>query len=91
MTLRWRVQFGTETSLPMWDDGAHGDGAAGDGLYGATLPADLASPGQMIRYRVVATDTQGATSRWPLFPSATTSPEYLGTVVQPTKIGRAHV
>lgn len=86
VTLRYRILFGTETGIPMWDDGAHGDGAAGDGLYAATLPADLASPGQMIRYRIVATDTQGATSRWPLFPSATTSPEYLGTMVQLTNL-----
>ena len=84
VTLRYRVLFGAETGIPMWDDGAHGDGAAGDGVYAATLPADLASPGQMIRYRIVATDTLGATSRWPLFPSATSSPEYLGTLVQPT-------
>ena len=86
VTLRHRILFGAETAIPMWDDGAHGDGAAGDGVYAATLPADLASPGQMIRYRIVATDTQGATSRWPLFPSATTSPEYLGTMVQPTDL-----
>jgi hypothetical protein len=86
VTVRHRVLFGAEASLPMADDGAHGDGAAGDGVYGATLPADLAGPGQMIRYRIVATDTQGAASRWPLFPSPTTSPEYLGTVVQPTNL-----
>lgn len=86
VTLRYRILFGAEAGIPMWDDGAHGDGAAGDGLYAATLPADLASPGQLIRYRIVATDTQGATSRWPLFPSATTSPEYLGTMVQPTNL-----
>ena len=86
VSLRYRILFGAETGIPMWDDGAHGDGAAGDGLYAATLPADLASPGQMIRYRIVATDTQGATSRWPLFPSATTSPEYLGTMVQLTNL-----
>ena len=86
VTVRYRVLFGAEASLPMADDGAHGDGAAGDGVYGATLPADLAAPGQMIRYRIVASDSQGTTSRWPLFPSPTTSPEYLGTVVQPTNL-----
>ncbi len=86
VTLRYRILFGAETGIPMWDDGAHGDGAAGDGLYAATLPANLASPGQMIRYRIVATDTQGTTSRWPLFTSPTASPEYLGTMVQPTNL-----
>ncbi len=86
VTVRYRVLFGAEASLPMADDGAHGDGAAGDGVYGATLPAELAAPGQMIRYRIVAADSQGRTSRWPLFPSPTASPEYLGTVVQPTNL-----
>lgn len=86
VTLRYRILFGAEAGIPMWDDGAHEDGAAGDGVWAATLPADLASPGQLIRYRIVATDTQGATSRWPLFPSSTTSPEYLGTMVQPTNL-----
>ncbi|MEY4691727.1 MAG: hypothetical protein RIT19_2052 [Verrucomicrobiota bacterium] len=86
VTLRWRVHFGPEASLPMWDDGAHGDGPAGDGVWAATLPAEVAAPGQMIRYRIFATDTQGTTSRWPLFPNPTTSPEYLGTMVLPTNL-----
>ncbi len=83
VTLWHRVLFGTEASVEMLDDGAHGDGVAGDGVYGAILPAELASSGQMIRYRVVATDTSGNTSRWPLFTNPTATPEYQGTVVEP--------
>lgn len=83
VTLWHRVLFGTEVSVEMLDDGTHGDGAAGDGVFGAILSADLASPGQLSRYRVVATDTAGNASRWPLFTNPTTTPEYQGTVVEP--------
>jgi hypothetical protein len=83
VTLRYRVQFGAEVGVPMVDDGAHGDGAAGDGVYGATIPASVSAPGQMVRYRVLATDDTGGASRWPLFPQADATPEYLGTVVEP--------
>ena len=86
VSVRYRVLFAAEVPVTMWDDGAHGDGAAGDGLYGATLPAGLATPGQLIRYRIAAADDRGFASRWPLFPSTTASPEYQGTVVQPTNL-----
>ncbi len=83
VTLWYRILFANEAQVEMVDDGAHGDGGAGDGVYGAILPADLAAPGQLIRYRVVATDTAGNASRWPLFTSPTATPEYQGTVVEP--------
>ena len=83
VTLWYRVLFGAEAQVEMVDDGTHGDGTAGDGVYGAILSADLAAPGQLIRYRVVATDTSGNASRWPLFTSPTATPEYQGTVVEP--------
>ena len=59
--LYYRVMFGQELSVPMLDDGAHGDGLAGDGIFGATIPAGVASTGQMLRYRVAASDSQGNT------------------------------
>jgi hypothetical protein len=37
-------------SVPMYDDGGHGDGKAGDGTYGATIPA--VSGGTRLRYYV---------------------------------------
>jgi hypothetical protein len=85
-TLRYRIMFGSELSTPMWDDGAHGDGAAGDGVYGASIPAGLAEPGQMIRYLIAATDVLGNASRWPLFTHPTATAEYLGTLVTPTNL-----
>lgn len=82
VTLHYRVMFGPEGTLPMFDDGAHGDGAAGDRFYAAQIPGGLAQPGQMIRYYVTANDAGGHRSRWPLFLSRTASPEYHGVVVQ---------
>ena len=84
--LRYRIQFGSEVSTAMLDDGSHADGAAGDGIFGALIPANLSTNGQMIRYYVTTTDTRAATSRWPLFNQPTTTEEYLGTVVQPTNV-----
>lgn len=88
VTLHWRVMFNALNQAPMFDDGLHCDGAAGDGVYGAVIPstsggAPSYTAGQMVRWFVTAADTQGRSSRWPLFESATGSAEYLGTVVQP--------
>ena len=86
VTLRYRVMFGTEVTLPMFDDGAHGDGGANDGLFGAVIPASASSTGQMVRYNISATDVTGRASRWPLFTDRRTTAEYLGTVVNPNYV-----
>ncbi|HXI52361.1 MAG TPA: CotH kinase family protein, partial [Candidatus Saccharimonadales bacterium] len=86
VTMRYRIMFSNEVSTPMFDDGQHGDGAAGDGIYGATIPANLSTNGQMIRYAVTATDAAANTSRWPLFTSPLATEEYLGTIVDPTNV-----
>jgi len=44
--------------VEMKDDGLNGDGAAGDGIYGALISNHLSTIGQMIRYYIIATDTQ---------------------------------
>ncbi len=80
-TLICRIQYGAETSIAMADDGAHGDGLAGDGIYGGVIPADLSVPGQMIRYAIVATDTEDRAMRSPPYPDPINSPEYHGTIV----------
>lgn len=79
--LRYRVMYGAETTLPMFDDGLHGDGAAGDRLYGASIPASASSPGQMIRYYVRATDATNDVTRFPLYEIVNDSEQYRGTVV----------
>lgn len=81
VTLNYRVMYGAETALGMYDDGAHGDAAAGDGIYGARIPANRAQPGQMIRYYIVAADTAGQPTRWPSYSDPLRSPEFDGTVV----------
>ncbi|MBX3745191.1 MAG: lamin tail domain-containing protein [Verrucomicrobiae bacterium] len=78
--LRYRIQFGPEQILPM-------EPAAG--LHSATLPAPVAAPGQMIRYHITATDTEGRTSRWPLHTDPLDSEAWLGTVVRDASIQSA--
>ena len=85
----YRVAYSNEVTAPMFDDGLHGDGVAGDGLYGAIIPANASSPGQMVRYYISATDIRTNRSRLPAFDNvvgsptynALDSPEYFGTVV----------
>jgi hypothetical protein len=81
LTLYYRIMFGPEVPVPMYDDGLHGDGAAGDGLYGASIPASASVAGQMVRYYLVATDTNNVPSRWPQFVDPFRFAQYLGTVV----------
>jgi hypothetical protein len=63
VSLFWRVDAGSWGSLPMFDDGLHGDKQAGDGVYGATITqqANLT----IIEFYVSATDVGGKTRTWP--------------------------
>jgi hypothetical protein len=82
VTLFYRVMFALpEVSIPMVDDGLHGDGAAGDTTYGAIIPASASAPGQMVRYYVTATDSSGDLTRSPPYLEARNSPQYWGTIV----------
>ncbi len=85
VTMRYRVMFTNEVTLPMFDDGLHGDGALGDGTFGATIPASASTNRQMVRYYISATDVNGRPSRWPLFPTPTNA-QYLGFVVNPNYV-----
>lgn len=80
--VKYRVNYGVTNTVPMFDDGLHGDGAAGDGLFGAILPATVSTNGQCVRYKVEAADVLGKASRWPLFEDPLGSPEYQGWMVQ---------
>jgi hypothetical protein len=79
--LHYRVMFDSEVTISMYDDGAHGDGAAGDDVYGASIPAGVSSPGEMVRWYIEAKDTEAVGSRWPLFLYPTGSSRYLGTAI----------
>jgi hypothetical protein len=70
-----------EEGLPMVDDGTGADDQAGDGIYTAVVLSSNYNPGDMIRWKVTASDTKGNTSRFPLYPYPNDSPEFLGTIV----------
>ena len=53
------------TSVAMHDDGSGGDAKAGDTVYTAVLPAALQQHRHLVRYRISATDGQGATVTGP--------------------------
>ena len=81
-TLRYRVMFGSEVSVPFLDNGGSGDGLAGDGVFGASIPASASTPGQMVRWYITATDTTGTNiSRYPAYQNTNESAAYCGTVV----------
>lgn len=79
VTLLWRVMFGPVRSTSMVEtaggfQAALAPGAAGDPPW---------QPGDLVRWRFTATDSQGNTSRWPPFTNAFDSAEYVGTVIAP--------
>lgn len=75
-SLVYKVMFGSEVTVPMFDDGAHGDGAAGNNVFGGQIPAQTA--GQLVRFRVDATNTDGTASK----PSTDDTINYYGYAVQ---------
>ena len=81
VNLNYRVMYDDEVSVAMVDDGTGGDATANDGIYTATIPGDLAESGQMIRWYVTATDTDGSAGRLPAFIDPVNSEQYQGTVV----------
>jgi hypothetical protein len=83
VTLRYRVMYANEVSVPMTDNGNSGDVTAGDGIFSAIIPASASTNGQMVRYLITAQSLQGVSSKWPLFYNPTNSEQYLGTVVNP--------
>lgn len=80
--LVYRVMYATEVTVPMLDDGSHGDGVAGDGVYGAVIPQAAYKPGNMVRYYIRAFDVNTNLTRYPVFVKNSPMPEYWGTVVQ---------
>jgi hypothetical protein len=74
--LIYRVNYGAEVAIPM--------SAAGLGVFTATIPASASSPGQMVRWKIVASDDQGHPTHEPAFldhDGTNQSPEYFGTVI----------
>ena len=81
-----------ETTLPMVDDGSGGDAVAADGVFSALIPHTVSQPGQMVRWAVTATDSDGYTSQSPVDlgrEDKTGFPLYYGTVVEDSSLATA--
>ena len=84
VSLLYRINFGGDKSVTMFDDGLHNDQAAGDSIYAAVIPGGEYGPGDMVRWNFISYDIKYNISRSPLFllkEGRTQSPEYFGTVV----------
>ncbi|MFT5499548.1 MAG: hypothetical protein ACI9TH_004964, partial [Kiritimatiellia bacterium] len=66
VTLDYQVMFGPVQTIPMVDDGVPPDILPGDGFYVATITGGVYQAGDMIRWRVQATDERGAITRAPI-------------------------
>jgi hypothetical protein len=73
--LTYLIDFGTESSVAMLDDGASNDGDPGDGVYGASIPGQ--PDGSLVRYRITATGTGGTMT----YPREDDTVTYDGTAV----------
>lgn len=83
VTLFYRTMYNAESSLAMFDDGpagAHGDALAADGIYTAQIPITTLAAGQMLRWRVQATDTLANKSTDPAYTDPIDNDQYFGTV-----------
>ena len=73
VSLIHRTMYDAEVSIAMSD--------LGDGNHQAIIPAGVTAAGEMLRWRIVATEGGGLVAKLPPFPSPTNSPEYFGTVI----------
>jgi hypothetical protein len=80
--LAWRIMFNSETLVTMYDDGpsgGHGDALAGDLTYTALIYPNVIGlgAGQMLRWRIIATDTSAIQSTGPFYlPVDSTNSQY---------------
>lgn len=84
--LSYRAMFSDETTTPMTDDGNGADQVADDGIYTASIPANTAQPGEMLRYFVNVTDRFNVQTRLPRFLNDDSSPQYFGTMIEDASI-----
>ncbi len=76
VTLSYKLNFDPDTTLTMYDDGAHNDGAAGDDVYGAQIPGQAIKT--LVRFKVTATNASGSQTS----PSLDDSMDYHGYYVR---------
>ena len=71
--LKYLVMYGAEQTLTM-------TATATAGVYTATIPTSTLGPGQMLRWRVVATDNAGSTGTAPEYSDPLDNEQLYGTV-----------
>ncbi len=91
VTLHSRIMYGGETSVTMNDNGTGSDLTANDGLYTASITTSGLSAGEMLRWRVTASDTSSNNSKAPPFPDPLDSPEYFGTIAQDPSVASSNL
>ena len=84
--LKYLIMYAAEQTATMFDNGVKPDAVANDGIYTAQISTEQLGPGQMLRWRVVATDDTGATGTGPEFSDALDNEKYFGTVALDTTI-----
>ena len=70
--LAYRAMFGAETIIPMT--------AGPAGVYTAALPTSGVTAGQLLRWRIIATDNTAVQGTAPAYPDPSNSDQYFGTV-----------
>lgn len=77
----YRVNYDSEIQVAFVDNGTGADATAGDGIYSGQIPSAAFSEGDMVRWYITASDTDGTVSRAPRFADPQDSAEYFGTVI----------
>ncbi|MES2708731.1 MAG: lamin tail domain-containing protein [Verrucomicrobiota bacterium] len=85
VTLTWKKMFEADITAPMHDDGLDGDAAPGDGIWTGRITGVTLTAGQMLRWKVTATDADGRLGKAPPnnisnTAEANASAVYYGTV-----------
>lgn len=91
VTLKWLQMFNTEQAVTMNDAGTGGDVTSGDGIYSATITTNNLQPGQLIRWRVEATDNVGNLSKDPPFLVTTEDQQYFGTIAEDPSVATSQL
>ncbi len=86
VTLKYRQMYGTEQSTGMNDAGTGADVVAGDGTYTGTFTTSALQPGQMVRWRVEATDTAANLTKDPPYLVPAEDQQYFGTIANDPSI-----
>ncbi len=84
--VRHRVLYKSEARQAMRDDGVSPDETADDGIYAAVLSSQTLfgsrwKPGEMVRWRFEASDSQNHVGTLPLVSSGRDGAEYFGSVI----------